>query len=171
MDLTVSYIILPIFGLWCWRGIWILEDYYLWGYTMSMSDVHYSLWMGSVIFVVCVVLSRAIEISFRFRKTSLLLHVSSRLQNILLGVASVSFWRVGWYAWETLTGSSLISAWVSHLLGATGLIILGAFANVTFPPAVDMLTMSDSPSEGDEKDYGVDCRRVGFRWFGIRLKV
>ena len=92
--------------------------------------------------------------------------LSSRLQNVLLGVASVSFWRVSWYVWEDfLGGATLRSAWAAHLIGFGGSIALGSFANVTFPPAIDVLRVSNVVDELDETATGHTCSQI--RWFSI----
>ena len=95
---------------------------------------------------------------------------SSRLQNVLLGVASVSFWRASWYIWEDLLGgATLLSAWAAHLIGFAGSIALGCFANVTFPPAIDILQVPDVADELDVAPAAAQtCTRI--RWFSIARK-
>ena len=96
---------------------------------------------------------------------------SSRLQNVLLGVASVSFWRASWYIWEDLLGgATLLSAWAAHLIGSLGSIALGYFANVTFPPAIDILKVPDVVGEIDEAAAAQTCTHH-IRWFSIARKL
>ena len=145
VDGFVTYGVLVCLQLWFWRGVWTLQDHYLWGYTASRDDLHLSLGLGMVIFGSCVTTSQAIHVVLLTRNTAAARNtgitlLGSRIQNVLLGVASVSFWRVVWYVWEDFFGrATLSSAWVAHLIGVAGSIALGCFASVIFAPSVDIL--------------------------------
>ena len=171
VDGFVSYVVLICLELWFWRGIWTLQDHYFWGYTASRDDLHLSLGMGMVIFGSCVTTSQAIQVVFLTRNTAALVFLGSRIQNILLGVASVSFWRVVWYVWEHfLGGATLSSAWVAHLIGVAGSITLGCFASVIFSPVVDIMKVSSTPNECDEAaPTAAATRKISpqIRWFAI----
>ena len=170
LDLVLTYIFLPLFELWFYRGIWLLEDYYLWGYSESVSDVNNSIWMSFVIFVICVILSRSIGIcidvsNMNNKSGVVVVHATSRLQNVILGLGSVSFWRGVWYGLEVLLIANQCSSWISFLLSWVSLVVLGAFANVVFPPIVDPLSLGDAPNREDGK--GDNLPEVYVRWFGI----
>jgi len=171
-DMIFTFIFLPLFELWFYRGVWLLEDYYLWGFAATASDLYFSIWMGAAIFVICVsvnaFIDKSVQLFVVLRSKSGLasFHFARQLQYVILGIASVSFWRFVWYTLEVLLSPDQLSCWISFLLSWILLVAFSAFTNVIFPPVPDLSSLSDIPLD-DHKDLAGDDARSSFQWFGI----
>ncbi|CAB9513342.1 2oxoglutarate dehydrogenase [Seminavis robusta] len=164
LDLFGTFVVLPILEVWFWRGIWTLQDFYFWGYSSSGSDLNWSLAVGMIIFCASVLVSSWAGILLDGKtqpNNSLVHHITVRTQNVLLGIASVSYWRVVWYLWEIGSGSTAASSWASHVLGATGLLMLGCLSSAVVPVSWSTEEEdSNEVSEPDDSDFLP-------RWFAI----
>ncbi len=171
-DTIFTYIFLPLFELWFYRGIWLLEDFYFWGFTASSSDLNFSIWMSAAIFVVCVGLNAFIDnnvklfVVLRSKSGLASFHFARQLQYVVLGIASVSFWRFVWYTLEVLLIPDYLSCWISFIFSWMLLVSFSAFANVIFPAVPDISSLSDILID-DHEDLAGDDARSSFRWFGI----
>ena len=123
-----------------WRGLWLLFDHYEWRFSADPVDLCRTAWVSTSIGVgVC-----ALEV-LRTRRDwwlaaggkghkALLL-----LRTYVLAFGSVNTWRGVWYLWDAYDGVTLASAWVSHWVGLSGLLVLGASRSVLAAPTVLVL--------------------------------
>ncbi len=161
VDMTMTFIALPIFVVWFWRGSWGLFDVFLWNYT-TPTVLHYSIMYGTIIAVFGLYVFGAKSdyimsyCSFSAESSSSILSsvssfVIQRVLSLLLAISTVSFWRVIWYTWdEFLGGSTLWSGWVSHLLGVLGLACMGCMSCILASPTVVAVDAIPHPDAADE---------------------
>ena len=137
-DVIFSFLILPWFVVWFWRGVWMLQDYYFWGFT-DEHDLHMSLLWSSLLTIGCLYLGSddfVIFIPLSLQKIGIIQEWVSRLVLLILAIGVVSFWRVIWYFWdEFLTFSNpTASNWVAHWIGIMGLLFMGMMSCICAPP-------------------------------------
>mmetsp|Transcript_10183 Transcript_10183/g.19073 ORF Transcript_10183/g.19073 Transcript_10183/m.19073 type:complete len:493 (+) Transcript_10183:324-1802(+) len=153
LDISTSYVVLPILVVWFWRGCWGLLDILLWGFTTERDDLHWSLVWGAILALVTLFLGSndAFYLLPKMNNKTCLTQIIGRLKTVILALATVSFWRVIWYIWDEFLGNSKIwSAWLSHVVGVLGLLALGCFSCISASPTtvgVDALTHEDALEE------------------------
>jgi Fuseless len=160
LDFLASFFIVPIGVVNFWRGLWLVIDYYWWGFTDNAQDLHYSMLYSAILGISCfMVASEDVVQHFpsppppsgtstttddddssstgKARKhTWFANQVFGRLITFVLAVGAVNFWRVVWYLWEEFGGqSSAWSAAVSHIVGVVGLLALGCLSCICAPPS------------------------------------
>jgi hypothetical protein len=150
-DAFLSFVILPVFVVWFWRGCWSLLDQYLWGFTQSTQDLHYSMAYGTALAVGLLFLGSDDMISLIPPESWLMSNVVGRVRTFALAIGSVSFWRVTWLLWDEFCGGTTHwSAWLSHVLGVGGLLVLGCLSCILAPPStlgVDAVPHEDAADE------------------------
>lgn len=168
-DLVLSFGVLPIFVVWFWRGCWLLLDNYLWGLTSEVQDVHNSLGYGFALAISLLFLGSDDIVHLVPSESKLLNEFAGRIRTLILAVGTVSFWRVVWLVWdEFIGGTSYWSAWVSHVIGWLGLLVLGCMSCITAPPStmgVDALAHEESADEPLFQDVPIPAESIFF--FGI----
>lgn len=168
-DALLSFGVLPIFVVWFWRGTWLLMDNYLWGLTSEHQDVYMSLAYGSALGIGLLFLGSDDIVQLIPAHSAVMNHVAGRVRTLILAVGAVSFWRVVWLLWdEFIGGTSYWSAWVSHMIGWIGLLMLGCMACITAPPTtlgVDAFAHEDSADEPLFHDVPIPAESIFF--FGI----
>jgi hypothetical protein len=169
VDIVLSFVVLPIFVVWFWRGCWLLLDNYLWGLTLDVQDVHNSLGYGFALAIGLLFLGSDDIVQLVPSQSMLLNQVAGRVRTLILAVGTVSFWRVVWLLWDELIGgTSYWSAWVAHVLGWVGLLALGCMSCITAPPAtlgVDAIAHEESADEPLFQDVPIPAEAIFF--FGI----
>jgi Fuseless len=148
IDALMSFLVLPIFVVWFWRGCWSLLDQYLWGFTTQPQELHASLGYCTILAIALLFLGSDDIVRYFSCKSLLLNQVLCRIRTIVLAVGAVSFWRVVWIVWDEFCGGTTYwSAWLSHFGGVAMLIVLGSMSCILAPPAtlgVDAVPHEDS---------------------------
>ena len=136
MDAIQSFLVLPIFVVWFWRGCWSLLDQYLWGFTtQSPQELHASLGYGTVLAIALLFMGSDDIFRYFSCKNVLINQVICRLRTIILAVGAVSFWRVIWVVWDEFCGGTTYwSAWLSHFGGIAVVVLLGSMSCILAPP-------------------------------------
>ena len=151
LDVTITFIVLPIFVVWFWRGSWGLFDVLLWDYE-SHWMLYLSLLFGSVIAFGGLLIG-SFDGSFLPSSStpSIFSFVFKRMQIAILAISTVSFWRVVWYTWdEFIGGSTLWSGWLSHALSIGGLILMGCMSCIVASPSVVAVDADAHPDSREE---------------------
>ena len=171
INLVLTYIVLPVFVVWFWRGCWGLLDILLWGFTISdTANFNQSLGYGSIIAIACLFLGSN-DVFYLFPKITnkLLALIISRLRTLILAIGTVSFWRVVWYVWDDFLGKSTQwSGWISHCVGILGLLMMGCMSSIIAPPStigVDCLVHPDATEEALFRDVPMSAESLGFLSF------
>lgn len=153
LDVLMSFVVLPIFVVWFWRGCWGLLDCFLWGFTQQRDDLNMSLLWGTIL-ASCGLFMGSNDALYLLPKMNHnigLSRVVGRLKTITLAISTVSFWRVVWYVWDEYLGKSRVwSGWLSHIVGVVGLSTLGCLSCISASPTtvgVDALTNEDAVEE------------------------
>lgn len=149
LDALLSFLVLPIFVVWFWRGCWSLLDQYLWGFTtLSPQALYASLGYGTILAIALLFLGSDDIFRYFSCKNVLINQVVCRFRTIILAVGAVSFWRVVWVVWDEFCGGTTYwSAWLSHVGGIAVLVVLGSMSCILAPPAtlgVDAVPHEDS---------------------------
>ena len=158
LDMLISYVGLPWGVVGFWRGFWLLMDQYLWGFTTSSDDLHWSILYSVVIALFC--LSAVSEDVVQYipastRKYRLCTRIANeiigRVRTLILAAGSVNFWRAVWYVWDEFLGQSHAwSAVLAHLVGIAGLTTLGSLCSIAAAPStlgVDAVAHPDCADE------------------------
>ena len=158
LDVTMTFIVLPILVVWFWRGSWGLFDVLLWGYE-SQWKLYLSLLFGMVIAFGGLFIGSLDGSFLPSPSTSIRLYTFSfvfkRIQTAILAISTVSFWRVVWYTWdEFIGGSTLWSGWVSHILSIGGLVLMGCMSCIVASPTVVAV---DADAHPDSKEEPLVC--------------
>jgi hypothetical protein len=136
IDIVLSFVVLPIFVVWFWRGSWFLMDNYLWGLTPNENDLHLSMAYGTALAYGLLFIGSDDIVSTIPSRSLWASQVSGRLRSLLLAVGTVSFWRVVWYLWdEFFGGTSTWSAWLAHFGSVGGLLVMGCLSCIAAPPS------------------------------------
>jgi len=148
------YVTVPVFTLFYWRGTWNLCDQYFYP-----NDLKASAWLslavgyiGAAIFFTwqyCfynTALKKLFDLTIRETGiVSMLLLLMGRVETYVVAYFVVNAWRGLWLLQEVylITEHPLLSAWVSHIIGAVCLMLLGHMQSVFAPPII-MLPDSDT---------------------------
>jgi hypothetical protein len=159
VDVVLSYMLLPIGVVGFWRGVWLLLDQSLWGFTTSHKDVHLSILWSALIGMVSLLLGSE-DMAQHFSpenhlKSPVAIKLANatfgRVRTIILAFGAVNFWRAVWYVWDEFLGkTNTWSAALSHVVGVVGLLLLGSLSCVTAPPStlgVDAIAHPDCSDE------------------------
>lgn len=158
VDAIMSYLILPWGVVGFWRGMWMLMDEWLWGFTADKKDLHLSmLWSALLGLGALFVGSEDVVQHFDATKLQNALSVRvadgvfGRIRTIVLAFGAVNFWRAVWYTWDEFLGETHAwSAALAHVIGIIGLLCLGCVSCVTAPPStlgVDAVAHPDCADE------------------------
>lgn len=143
------YLTVPVLTLFYWRGTWLLCNHYFYS-----SDLETSAWCsiligygGSAVFFCWQFFFHSSKLSSWFDVNSAssvvggksaTIWMLSRIETYLVGFLVVNAWRGIWLLQDVylLTGSPLLSAWTSHIVGCVCLIGLLHFKSVYAPPVI-----------------------------------
>ena len=151
VDSFFSFLILPIFVIWFWRGTWLLMDYYLWGFTDSDSDIAKSLIWSSIICVACCILTCEPIMYFFENYTKIWSELIGRIRTFVEAWGTVNFWRVVWFVWDQyLGGTSNLSAWMGHVGSIACLTAMGCVCSIVAPPSTVGVDCVPHPKASEE---------------------
>jgi len=121
-----------------WRGAWYILDSYLWPDDKTMSS-SMSLLIGALLFWLLVALQPFLGARINaFGR-------AARLVDLLFSYVGfwscVLIWRGAWVLWDVAfdgptDDSFTTSAWVSHVVGISFLVLLGAVRSLNAPPTL-----------------------------------
>ena len=154
LDALVSFFGLPIMVVWFWRGCWLLQDWYFWGFSVEKHDVLVSLGWSTLLGLLCAIAASEPSMSFMLdplekMKWNLAIAVLGRLRTLVLAIACVGFWRVIWSLWD-LNGTTNASAWASEVVSVFCLTAMGCVSSLTAPPSTLGVDVTPNPKCADE---------------------
>jgi len=157
IDVIGSFVMLPFFVVFYWRGTWLLFDHYFWGFTTDSQDIHFSKLWGTIFFLICILVTSepAIAILDRKIRNQCILGMFGRLRTYILAWGTVSYWRIIWYVWDEFSGCSEASAWSSHIVAMVVLLSLGCFASVNAPASTMGVDSVPHPKCADEPMFSM----------------
>jgi Fuseless len=95
-DLVMSFIFIPFFVVWFWRGSWLVLDFYLWNFSIEKHDVWLSIAWSAIIALVLMFLTSETVFSFIVIENKHVLGLLGRLRTYVLAWGVVNFWRATW---------------------------------------------------------------------------
>jgi hypothetical protein len=139
----ITYLIVPTFTLFYWRGTWMLCEVYIFPNNAThMAWSSLAIGYGGLglffIFQYYGLVGHIYdELILPFPKKQFLLYCS-RVESYFVGFCVVNAWRGLWLLQDLylIPSDPTLSFWISHLLGVLVLIIFQHFKSVYAPPVV-----------------------------------
>ena len=151
LDTFVSFVLLPIFIVCYWRGVWMLSDTYLWGFVGETHMINLSIFYSSIIASVCLGLAcETIQHKILIRNFCVL-EIVGRIRTFVLSIGAINFWRAVWYCWDQfLGGTTVASCLIGHFLGIIGLTLIGCSTCLCAPPCTLGVDLVPNPLAAHE---------------------
>ena len=135
-------------------GSWLVLDNYLWGFTASDRDVHFSILWSIIMFLICIWLTSEPVVGLvdsGLGGNKFLLGMLGRVRAYVLAWGTVSLWRCFWYLWdEFLGGTTLLSASLAHALSLLLLTSMGCVSCINAPASTLGVDSIPHPECDDE---------------------
>jgi Fuseless len=149
MDIFFSFVVIPFFVVWFWRGSWLVLDFYLWQFSPEVSQVWVSVGWSSLVAVIFLFLTSE-TVFANIRVEHYWLGTLGRLRTYIQAWGIVNFWRAIWYIWDESFGTSPWSCWVCHTVPVVILIAMGCMSCLLAPAStmgVDVVPHPDCAEE------------------------
>ena len=150
LDILTSFIVIPFFVVWFWRGSWLVMDFYLWEFSPENSDVWKSIGYSTIIALLLMGVTSETAFSFVRIDNQVLLGVVGRLRTYVLAWGVVNYWRAVWLIWDEAAGTSVWSCWVCHLIPLALLSAMGCLSCILAPASTLGVDFVPHPECADE---------------------
>ena len=150
LDAFISFVVLPIFVIFYWRGVWLLMDTYLWGLAPIDRAINVSIGYSAALAFLCLMATCEPVQQKIILSNTYGLEVVGRFRTFILAFGSASFWRVVWYFWDQFLGTGHASCWIAHLLGIIGLTMMGSLSSICAPPSTMGVDVVPNPMAAEE---------------------
>jgi Fuseless len=149
VDIFFSFIVIPFFVVWFWRGSWLVLDFYLWKFSPENSAVWASVGWSTLIALIFLFVSSE-TVFTRIKLDTSLLGPLGRLRTYIAAWGIVNYWRAVWYIWDESAGTSQWSCWVCHLVPMAILITMGCMSCLLAPASTMGVDVVPHPDCADE---------------------
>lgn len=150
LDVITSFLVVPFFVVWFWRGSWLVLDYYFWEFSPEASDVWKSIGYSTLMALILMVATSETAFSFIMIDNQVILGLVGRLRTYVLAWGVVNYWRAVWYIWDESAGTSVWSCWVCHFLPLGILTAIGCMSCILAPASTIGVDFVPHPDCADE---------------------
>jgi len=133
VDILTSFVVIPFFVVWFWRGSWLVMDFYLWKFSPEKADVWTSIGWSALMAIGFMLVASETVFAFITTENTLVLALLGRLRTYVLAWGVVNYWRAVWYIWDELCGTSQWSCWICHLAPLGVLMSMGCMSCILAP--------------------------------------